>query len=101
VSRQSKDCAQIAKIAQIVRPLCGASADHLKLMFPMSWAIANMAWAMEDGKSMLKNARFQGRSNWDWGKQSLQHGLSFLLKCHIRSNEFVVQVCPPCHAWCA
>lgn len=53
-----------------------------------------MAWAMAEGKSMLKNAQFDGRSNWDAACHSLEHALDFLLKCYISRGEFVAQVRP-------
>ena len=64
-------------------------------MFPKAWAIANMAWAMYDGKSMLKGASYGGKSNWFWAQQSLEHGLDFLLRCHVADDKFVVQVQHP------
>jgi hypothetical protein len=69
------------------------SADHLKLMFPMSWTVSHIAWSMAEGKSMLKGARWDGRSNWDAAVHSLDHALDFLFRCYIKPGEFVAQVC--------
>ena len=68
-------------------------AGHLKLMFPMAWAITNMAWAMIDGRTMLETATYHDETNWDWAAQTLEYGAEFLLKCSFDNGEFVVQVC--------
>lgn len=52
------------------------AADHLKLSFPLGFTLANMAWAMIDGKQMLQRGSYQGRSNWHWAVQ---------VRCHPRT----------------
>ena len=54
-----------------------------------------MAWAMAEGKRMLKSAEYDGVSNWDAACHSLEHALEFLLKCYISPGEFVAQVLRP------
>lgn len=71
------------------------TADHLKLMFPMCWTVSHMAWAMAEGKRMLKSAEYDGVSNWDAACHSLEHALEFLLNCYISPGEFVAQVLSP------
>ena len=61
-------------------------------MFPMAWTIANMAWAMIDGETMLKTSTYDDQSNWEWAVQTLEYGAEFLLRCSFDDGEFVVQV---------
>lgn len=67
-------------------------ADHLKLVFPLAWSVTNMAWAMRDGRRLLTHTHFGGSSNWEWGMQTLQYGVDFLLACDFGNGEFVAQV---------
>ena len=67
-------------------------ADHLKLMFPMGWTVATMAWGIIDGQEYLASQRFDGKSNLQWALQTLEYGLEFLLDCSFDSGEFVAQV---------
>jgi hypothetical protein len=66
-------------------------ADHLKLMFPMCWAVTEIAWAMIDGEQLLRRDIFEGKSNWDWAERTLRFGVEYLLACHIKDDAFVVQ----------
>ena len=63
-------------------------------MFPMCWAIAQIAWSMVDGANVLSGGTFDGKSNHAWPLQALLHGVNFLFKCHVKSNAFVIQVRP-------
>jgi hypothetical protein len=64
----------------------------MKLVFPMSWSVAQLAWSMVDGEDMLKRGTFDGKSNWHWAMRTLEHGLSFLFRCHLTFGSFVAQV---------
>ena len=61
-------------------------------MFPMAWTVANMAWAMVDGKEMLQDTYYDDKTNWEWAVQTLEYGAEFLLDCSFGDGEFVVQV---------
>jgi hypothetical protein len=52
-----------------------------------------MGWSMAEGKKLLKEAQWGGRSNWDAAVVSLDHALDFLFRCYINPGEFVAQVC--------
>ena len=67
-------------------------ADHLKLIFPMCWAVTNLAWSLIDGADVLKATKYDGKSNYEWALATLLHGVDFLLKCHIKDDAFVIQV---------
>lgn len=67
-------------------------ADHLKLVFPLCWVVAQIAWAMHAGDAELKKGRFEDQTNWQWALQTLLHGIEFLLKCHVKPGVFVAQV---------
>ena len=67
-------------------------ADHLKLMFPMGWTVATMAWGVLEGKEYLSSQQFDGKSNLAWAIQTLEYGLEFLLDCSFGNGEFVAQV---------
>ena len=72
-------------------------ADHLKLIFPLCWALSQLAWAIVDGSPVLRNSAFQGSSNFNWAQKTLQFGLDFLMRCHLANETLVVQVCcNPC-----
>jgi hypothetical protein len=71
----------------------GVHADHLKLIFPMCWAVAQIAWAMVDGEDVLRSGIYDGKTNQAWALQTLLHGVEFLLKCHVKADAFVIQVC--------
>jgi hypothetical protein len=71
-----------------------APADHLKLTFPLCWTVCQIAWAMIDGKEMLKSSFYDDESNWKWARQTLEHGLDYLIKCHVSPGCFVAQVGP-------
>jgi hypothetical protein len=58
----------------------------------MAWSVTNMAWAMRDGRRLLSHTAHDGRSNWDRGMRTLQHGVEFLLDCSFPNGEFVAQV---------
>ena len=70
----------------------GWVADHLKLVFPMAWSVTSMAWAMRDGRRLLTHTHFDGSSNWEWGMQTLEYGVNFLLNCDFGNGEFLAQV---------
>jgi hypothetical protein len=61
-------------------------------MFPMCWTVAQIAWAMIDGKQMLKAGKFDGKTNWEWAVQTLEHALDFMFRCHLKPGSFVAQV---------
>lgn len=69
-------------------------ADHLKLMFPMGWTIATMAWGILDGQALLTKQSYDGKSNLAWALETLEYGLEFLLDCSFDDGEFVYQVRP-------
>lgn len=69
-----------------------AFADHLKLIYPMCWAVTHMAWSMAEGKRLLKETSFDGQSNWDAAVRNHAHALDFLFRCHLNLGEFVCQV---------
>ena len=67
-------------------------ADHLKLTFPMSWAVTQIAWSVIDGRELLKHGTYDGRNNYVWALQTLLHGVDYLLRCHVADDALVVQV---------
>lgn len=72
-----------------------AHADHLKLVFPLTWAVTQIAWSIIDGAAILKHGSRDGKTNYDWAMQTLIHGVEFLCKCHYKDDAFVIQVlCP-------
>ena len=74
------------------QPTLRIRADHLKLIFPMCWAVTQIAWAIIDGSAVLRKGSYDGKSNLDWALQTLIHGASYLLQCHIKDDAFVIQV---------
>ena len=68
-------------------------AGHLKLMFPMGWTIATLAWGILDGYQLLAKQTYDGQTNLAWGLETLEYGLEFLLDCSFDDGEFVAQVC--------
>lgn len=68
------------------------AGDHLKLVFPMAWTIATMAWSVLDSHSLLGSQNFDGNNNKKWALDSLEYGLEFLLDCSYDNGEFVAQV---------
>eukprot|EP00892_Ulva_mutabilis_P003515 jgi/Ulvmu1/1535/UM011_0265.1 len=68
------------------------AGDHLKLIFPLAWAVTQVAWAMHTGVETMKAGSFDNHTNWHWGTQTLLHGLEYLMKCHVDTATFVVQV---------
>ena len=72
-----------------------AHADHLKLVFPLTWAVTQIAWSIIDGAAIFKHGSRDGKTNYDWAMQTLIHGVEFLRKCHHKDDAFVAQVlCP-------
>lgn len=61
-------------------------------MFPMGWTVATLAWSVIDGQQLLSGQQFDGKSNLQWGLETLEYGLGFLLDCSFDSGEFVAQV---------
>jgi hypothetical protein len=102
------------------------AGDHLKLMFPMCWAVTQIAlfvWCVFlcvfflfafacfvvfvftvcfsvffflDGQEQLWRNTFEGKSNLEWAMKMLRFGVEYLLACHIKDDAFVVQVHLPC-----
>lgn len=61
-------------------------------MFPMGWTLTTMAWSILDGQQLLAQQQYDGKTNLQWGLQTLEYGLEFLLDCSFDDGEFVFQV---------
>lgn len=67
-------------------------ADHLKLLFPNTFALTNIAWAATEGKGMIAAGGNTALVN-----DVLDRFADFLMRCHLGPGKFVASVCtsPP------